>query len=472
MKKLICFLVLIVLAFSMPVYAAEAPVITLQPQNPVYPEYSCAVYTVKATGSNLSAVWYMNFEGKTYNISDRSVIAPWEAYAGELYGHNQEGNTFTFSFTGIESGLNGAEIYCVVSNSSGSVTSQKALISIGGTGTPPDIEVPASLTVKQGYVAELTCKASGSGLCYTWYETSTGKLVDITAVNRGTENASSFRPETGAVGTRWYVCGVENGEGGICYSSVIPVTVTAAAATVEPQITTKSLPEATVGKSYSCQLSCTDGDATFAVYYNPGGSNQFEQTGLTLTQHGQLEGMPSKAGTYTFTVSAVGDGGEDYQTLTLTVEEAEVKIELVKKPDKLSYKLGEEIDLTGLVVNITKADGTTVEAKDGDMVKITAGEKLEQIGKHEMTISYEDVSVTITVKVAKADEEETEPTEETEPKEESKKKTSKSKKENKESDDDEGQDNMPLVLIIGGSVLLLVITVAVVIVIIKKKKKE
>ena len=472
MKKLICFLVLIVLAFSMPVYAAEAPVITLQPQNPVYPEYSCAVYTVKATGSNLSAVWYMNFEGKTYNISDRSVIAPWEAYAGELYGHNQEGNTFTFSFTGIESGLNGAEIYCVVSNSSGSVTSQKALISIGGTGTPPDIEVPAALTVKQGYVAELSCKASGSGLQYTWYETPTGNLYDMTAVGRGAETASTFRPETGTVGTRWYICGVQNGEGGLCYSSVIPVTVTAAAAAAEPQITTKSLPNATAGKAYSCQLSCTDGDAVFSVYYNPGGANQFGDTGLNLTQYGQLEGTPTKAGTYTFAVCAAGEGGEDYQTLILTVEEAEVKIELVKKPDKMSYKVGEEIDLTGLVVKITKADGTTVEAKDGELVKITAGEKLEEAGKHDVTISYEDVSVTITVKVVNADEEETEPTEETEPEEEGKKKTSKSKKEKKESDEGEGQGNMTLILIIGGAVILLIITVAVVIAVAKKKRKD
>ena len=356
MKKLICAFLLIVLVFSMPVYAADAPVITMQPQNPVYPEYSCAVYTVKASGSNLSAVWYMDFEGKTYNISDRSVIAPWEAYAGELYGHNQEGNTFTFSFTGIESGLNGAEIYCVISNSGGSVTSQKAMISIGGTGTPPTIEVPAAVTVKQGYVAEVTCKAGGSGLRYTWYETSTGKLADITAVNRGTENASSFRPETGVVGTRWYVCGVENGEGGICYSSVIPVTVTAAAAATEPQITTKSLPAATAGKAYSYQLSCTDGDATFAVYYNPGGSNQFDETGLNLTQHGQLEGTPTKAGTYTFCVCAAGEGGEDYATYTLTVEAkaAEESTEPVEVTEDVAEATKETVEETTEATQTTK----------------------------------------------------------------------------------------------------------------------
>ena len=204
MKRLI-LLTFLCLFLIVPVLAADGPEITLQPQSPIYPEYSCAVYTVKANGGGLSAVWYMDFEGKTYNISDRSTIAPWEAYAGEQYGHSQNGNTFTFSFTGIESGLNGAQIYCVISNSAGSVTSQKALISVGGTGMPPTVEVPAAVTVKQGHVAELTCKADGNGLQYIWYETPTGNLFDITAVNRGAETEATFRPDTGSLGTTFAV---------------------------------------------------------------------------------------------------------------------------------------------------------------------------------------------------------------------------------------------------------------------------
>ena len=48
--------------------APDAPEIILQPQSPCYPEYSVAMYTVKASGTNLSATWYMEWQGQTYTI--------------------------------------------------------------------------------------------------------------------------------------------------------------------------------------------------------------------------------------------------------------------------------------------------------------------------------------------------------------------------------------------------------------------
>ena len=93
--------------------------------------------------------------------------------------------------------------------------------------------------------------------------------------------------------------------------------------TVEaPQIITQSLPEATVGMDYYVKLGCTDPDATFGEYYNPGKANQLAESGLYITQHGELEGIPVKAGTYTFTICAAGEGGNDYATYTLVVKEA------------------------------------------------------------------------------------------------------------------------------------------------------
>lgn len=90
----------------------------------------------------------------------------------------------------------------------------------------------------------------------------------------------------------------------------------------EPEITTTGIPEATVGKDYYAKLNCTDADASFGEYYNPGKPNQLKESGLYITQHGELEGRPSKAGTYTFTICAAGEGGEGYRTYTLVVKEA------------------------------------------------------------------------------------------------------------------------------------------------------
>lgn len=96
-----------------------------------------------------------------------------------------------------------------------------------------------------------------------------------------------------------------------------------AKSTVVPEITTKTLPEATVGQPYSVKLSCTDPDAAFGEYYNPGKANDLGKTGLILTQHGELEGTPEKEGSYTFWIQAVGEGGEDYKAYTLTVKAAD-----------------------------------------------------------------------------------------------------------------------------------------------------
>ena len=108
MRKIVCiFLSLMLLAI--PVSADSDVKITMQPQNYQYPEYSVAMYTVEASGSNLHCTWYIEYEGKTYNLSDNTNgVEPWEGYAGENYGGFVDGNKFSWFFGGIEAGLNGA----------------------------------------------------------------------------------------------------------------------------------------------------------------------------------------------------------------------------------------------------------------------------------------------------------------------------------------------------------------------------
>lgn len=91
----------------------------------------------------------------------------------------------------------------------------------------------------------------------------------------------------------------------------------------ELKITTESLPAATVGKAYSTTLACNDTAAQFCEYYNPGKANQLKDSGLFITPKGKLEGTPTKAGSFTFTICATAAGGEAYREYTLVVEEAE-----------------------------------------------------------------------------------------------------------------------------------------------------
>ena len=105
------------------------------------------------------------------------------------------------------------------------VTSQKSRICVGGEKMPPEIvSIPTELTVGQGDRAEIRCTAKSaddSQLSFLWYETDTGRLEDIRAVNRGTETADYLLCGTSKVGTRHYICMVESANGGMTYSSVI-----------------------------------------------------------------------------------------------------------------------------------------------------------------------------------------------------------------------------------------------------------
>ena len=330
MKKVIAFLLIVLVLglLAVPAFAApEGPVITMQPQSPSYSQYSVAVYTVKASGSNLTATWFIEYQGQTYNASAIGGAAqPWEAFAGESYGARKvDNNTFCFVFEGIEEGLSGAKIWCQIEDGHYSVNSRAAYITVGNYGSPPEIlDIPASITVFQGAEAELRCIAKssdGSQLNFLWYETASGKFEDMQAIDRGAETGDYMFCDTRNLGTRYYVCGITTTGGGLAYSSVVEVNVVAAAAA--PEILTQTLPDAIVGTPYAVQLKCTDPGAEFFPYYNPGGQNDLaDGSWLGLSVDGWLMGTPSKVGTYSFSVCVAGAGGEDYAAYTLTVVEA------------------------------------------------------------------------------------------------------------------------------------------------------
>ena len=92
------------------------------------------------------------------------------------------------------------------------------------------------------------------------------------------------------------------------------ITVTSPA----PEITTKSLAAATVGTAYYVRLECSDPDAVFSEIMG----SQLTEFGLYLTQHGEIEGTPSKAGNCHINVLAVSEGGgENSVSFDLTVND-------------------------------------------------------------------------------------------------------------------------------------------------------
>ena len=210
------------------------PTIVAQPQSPVYDEFADAQYSVTVQGEDLSCTWFMDYKGTRYCISNQNNGSqPWEKYAGKTYGasvsENGSRTTFTYTFSGIGAELEGASIYAVIEDGHYDITSNKAQIHVKKyVPVPPTVNVPKGMDILKGENLDLYCHATsndGSSLSYLWYETPTGAMQDIVAINRGTETGDTLHVDTGSCGIRYYVCGVTTANGARVYSSVIPVTV-------------------------------------------------------------------------------------------------------------------------------------------------------------------------------------------------------------------------------------------------------
>ena len=236
MKKLIIVAIVALLIYGIAFVVlvnTDEFVLTQHPQSPVVAENGIATYTVKGTGGEKIAQWYMHWNGETYKISELTdAKQPWEAYAGTSYGPQQiDNNTFSYVFEGIGSELDGAHIWAVVHCGNYSTKTQVAVIQIEDTAEAPVItEIPLTEEIVLGEEWGITCVAQApdgnSALSYQWYETSTGKLEDIKPLDLETANTDTLLVENSELGTRYYVCRVETAEGGVTYSSVVRTTVT------------------------------------------------------------------------------------------------------------------------------------------------------------------------------------------------------------------------------------------------------
>ncbi len=90
------------------------------------------------------------------------------------------------------------------------------------------LSYPKSLEVFQGHVPfDLYCSATSADdaeLSYLWYETTTGKLEDIIAVNRGEEMEATLPLDSDTVFSTYYVCKVTSADGEEVYTEPILVS--------------------------------------------------------------------------------------------------------------------------------------------------------------------------------------------------------------------------------------------------------
>jgi len=269
---------LVVLSMNLNASASGAPEITLQPQNLVYPEHASAIYSVEALGNDLSYQWFVVYEGTVYDTADYDsmVSAPWARYAEEGFGPSPDGSGFHFD--GILAGLNGAEIYCVVSSNGESVASQAAIIQVGGSALPPEIRVLSEVRVPQGNEGKpltLGCLAedpNGGECSYQWYSCS-GTLPTIQAMIG--EESSELTVPTDQLGKFFYVCMATTPSGGVGYSSVITVSVVEASSSESSSETSS---EASSEASEASEESSAESSGTLTTGVNEESSKEKQES--------------------------------------------------------------------------------------------------------------------------------------------------------------------------------------------------
>lgn len=143
-----------------------------------------------------------------------------------------------------------------------------------------------------------------------------------------------------------------------------------------PAITTDSLPNGTVGESYTATLEATGNNITWSASGLP--------DGLTLNSDGTITGTPTAEGTSTVTVKAENSAGSTSKDYTLNIKPATVPVtglELNKNSLTLQEKGSDTLTVTVKPADATNQDVTwqssntsiaTVSA-DGTVTAISAG---------------------------------------------------------------------------------------------------
>ena len=178
-----------------------------------------------------------------------------------------------------------------------------------------------------------------------------------------------------------------------------------------PEIRDESIPDGRVGAEYYVKLDCSDPDAVFSLFRSS------LPDGLNLTQHGEIEGTPTKAGFWHVVIMVTPEEGEDYANtkefeITISEEGSDYTLEIEKLPNKIIYTAGEKLDMTGLKVRIYTPDGF-IDYRDGKYLTYSQKE-IVTVGEQKIKISYEDAFefFIVTVKAAPTTQPTTAPTDE------------------------------------------------------------
>lgn len=247
--------------------------------------------------------------GGTANFSVTANGTTAISYQWRKNGVNITGNasatTSTLTLTNVQAS-DAASYYVLVTNASGSIPSDSALLTVTGT-TPAITNSPLTAAGTVGTAFNFGITASGSPTSFTASPLPAGVTLN------GTTGVISGTPT--AAGTTFTVLNAINASG---TSSPATLTITVAAAAVAPSVTSPTTAPGTVGAAFSYTITATGSPTSFTASPLPAGVTLNGTTGV-------LSGTPTVAATTVVAMRAINAVGTSSPvTLTITVAPAAV----------------------------------------------------------------------------------------------------------------------------------------------------
>ncbi len=238
-------------AATLTVTPSAAPIITTQPKSQSVSAGTPVDFKVAASGTNLKYQWYYRTSSTgTWQKSTASCATT---------------NTYSLAASSVTTSRSGYQYRCVVSNSSGSVTSNAATLTVTASG-PTITTQPKSQTVNAGTAVDFKVVASGSNLKYQWYyrTSSTGTWTKSTAACATTNTYSlAASSVTKARSGYQYRCVVSNSSGSTT-SNAATLTVNASGPTITTQPKSQTV---NAGTAVSFKVVASGTNLKYQWYY-------------------------------------------------------------------------------------------------------------------------------------------------------------------------------------------------------------
>ena len=215
------------------------------------------------------------------------------------------------------------------------VWSDPGTVDVGG-GTPP-VEITSPGPLPQGTVGEpyeFEFEANGGTGQFSWSRTGGSLPVGLTLDAQGVVSGTPTEPDTAT----FTVQATSGGGSDSAQFQIIvaPATSTLSIATLSP------LPTGTVGTPYSVSLRANGGVGGYEWDL----SNGVLPTGLSLSRAGAIAGVPTTAGTFTFTARVTSGVQTDSRQFRLTVQNTTPALSITSTSPLIDGTVGQPYNVT------------------------------------------------------------------------------------------------------------------------------